>query len=66
MPNGYDALVLYHDAEDPRLIVPKRNPAMGWTLNVDHRYGRVGLAAVFLVILAVAALPIAALLLNWR
>jgi hypothetical protein len=27
----------YKCKEDPRLIVPKRNPALGWTINSAHR-----------------------------
>lgn len=52
----YDAFGLYHDAADPRLFVPKRRAWMGWTLNADHRYGRLVLAATgALVAGAVAA-----------
>jgi uncharacterized membrane protein len=52
MPAGYDRIGLYHDAADPRLLVPKRIRAMGWTINVDHRYGRPVLAALGLAVLA--------------
>lgn len=39
MTGRYDSVGLYHGPDDPRLIVPKRNPALGWTVNVDHRFG---------------------------
>jgi hypothetical protein len=28
--------VVYHCREDPRVIVPKRRPSLGWTLNFAH------------------------------
>ena len=37
---------LYNDPHDPRLIVPKMNPMMGWTLNIAHREARLGLAVI--------------------
>lgn len=40
---------LYNDPHDPRLIVPKMNPMMGWTLNIAHREARLGLAAIVIV-----------------
>ena len=39
---------LYNDPHDPRLIVPKMNPMMGWTLNIAHR--RVALAAIMIAL----------------
>lgn len=48
----YNAPGLYRDAADPRLIIPKRIPAMGWTINLGHRYGPATLA-LFLVVVAV-------------
>jgi uncharacterized membrane protein len=56
MTKGYDPLGLYHDADDPRVIVPKRVAALGWTINVGHRKGRMALAAVGVVIVIAAAL----------
>ena len=53
---GYDLIGLYHDADDPRIIVPKRVKALGWTINVGHRRGRMVLAAVILVIFVAAAI----------
>ncbi len=46
----------YNDPHDPRLIVPKMNPMMGWTVNVAHRQVRVALVAIGVVlVLSVAA-----------
>lgn len=46
----YNAWGLYCDANDPRFIVPKRNPALGWTLNIGHKSARVFLAVAMIVI----------------
>ncbi len=40
MDGRYDWAGLYHDAEDPRLFVPKRNPSFGWTVNLEKTYRR--------------------------
>ena len=50
MGKGYDRWGLYHDAADPRLWVPKTDPAMGWTVNVAHRHGPRVLGALAVVI----------------
>jgi uncharacterized membrane protein len=49
MDERYDWTGLYHDPDDPRLFVPKRNPSFGWTINVEHPYGRTTLALVLMV-----------------
>lgn len=56
MSKGYNLLGLYHDADDPRVIVPKRVKALGWTINVGQRKGQVALAGVGVAILIAAAL----------
>lgn len=38
MNGHYDGFGFYHGPDDPRLIVPKRIPIMGWTVNVSHPY----------------------------
>ena len=38
---------IYRCADDPRLVVSKRNPGMGWTLNFAHRRAYAVFAAVF-------------------
>ena len=55
MTGQYDKLGFYHDPWDERLIVPKRDPDMGWTINLSHRNGRLALYAVW----AAALLPLA-------
>ncbi len=61
MQSKYNALGLYNDATDPRLIVPKHNPLMGWTINIGHKYGRLSIIAILAAIgLSVIATIIAA------
>lgn len=49
MDERYDWTGLYHDPDDPRLLVPKRNPSLGWTINVEHPYGRTTLGLILMV-----------------
>lgn len=35
-PKNYKWGIFYFSPHDPRIIVPKRNPWMGWTLNFAH------------------------------
>jgi uncharacterized membrane protein len=56
MKKGYDLLGLYHDADDPRIVVPKRVQALGWTVNVGHKKGQAVLAGIALAILAAAVI----------
>ena len=41
--------------DDPRVIVPKRNPALGWTVNVGRPEGRRLIKATFITYAALAA-----------
>ena len=56
MKDRYDALGLYHNPNDARIIVPKRVKALGWTINVGHRNGRLALGGVVLLIVILAAI----------
>lgn len=60
MDERYDWAGLYHDPDDPRLLVPKRNPSFGWTINVEHPYGRTMLALILMVPVVGLILGIAA------
>jgi hypothetical protein len=42
--------VIYYQPRDPRLIVPKSIPAMGWTINFAHPHAIRALLALLLVI----------------
>jgi len=52
MNKGYDRVGLYHDADDLRILVPKRVPKFGWTINVVHLRGKMAVALVGLAVLA--------------
>ena len=45
-------LGIYHAPRDPRVWVPKRIPAMGWTLNFAHRRAWVWLLIILAIPLA--------------
>jgi uncharacterized membrane protein len=49
MDERYDWAGLYHDPDDPRLFVPKRNPSFEWTINLDHPYGPTTLGLILMV-----------------
>lgn len=40
----------YFNKKDYRIIVPKRNKPMGWTLNMASPYSYISLAAIALII----------------
>jgi len=58
MPNGYNAWGFYNNPNDPRIIVPKMNPIMGWTVNLAHREARVALVLMAILIVASIAASI--------
>lgn len=43
---------LYNDRNDPRFLVPKMNPALGWTLNIAHTRARIALGGMVVLIIA--------------
>lgn len=43
--------IFYVNHKDPRIIVPKLNPSLGWTLNFGHVYAYLGLAVIILIII---------------
>ena len=55
-PENWSAV--YYCAEDPRVIVPKRQPSMGWTINFAHPLA----IPVLLLAILVPALPIVLLI----
>ncbi len=40
---------VYANRKDPRFIVPKRNPSLGWTLNFGHIIIWVAFALILLI-----------------
>jgi uncharacterized membrane protein len=45
--------VFYFNRKDPRLVVPKQNPMLGWTFNFASPYAYITLLAI--IAIAVAA-----------
>ena len=49
-PNNWKG-IFYVSRKDSRIIVPKINPSMGWTLNFGSIYAYLGLVAIILIII---------------
>ena len=50
-PNNWKG-IFYVNGRDPRIIVPKLNPSLGWTLNFGNKYAVIGMALIVLIIIA--------------
>ncbi|RLD88743.1 MAG: hypothetical protein DRJ09_07820 [Bacteroidetes bacterium] len=50
-PNNWRG-IFYVNRKDPRIIVPKINPSLGWTLNFGNVYAYIGLMAIILILVA--------------
>ncbi len=50
-PNNWKG-VFYVNHKDKRIIVPKKNPSFGWTLNFGHKVSYLGMALIILIIVA--------------
>ena len=42
--------IFYVNSKDPRVIVPKINPSMGWTLNFGHKNTYIGFVLIILIL----------------
>jgi len=42
---------LYFNRKDPRLIVPRFYPALGWTLNFANPYAYIAIAALIVIMI---------------
>jgi len=49
-PENWKWGILYFNKKDDRMIVPKRNPMMGWTFNFAHPAGYIFLILILLLI----------------
>jgi uncharacterized membrane protein len=49
-PGNYKG-IFYVNKKDPRILVPKMNPSMGWTLNFGHPVSYIGLGVLLLIII---------------
>jgi uncharacterized membrane protein len=47
-PNNWKWIV-YFNPRDPRILVPKINPSMGWTFNFAHPYSYIALISIILI-----------------
>jgi len=50
-PNNWKG-IFYVNPKDPRILVPKSNPLLGWTLNLGNVYAYLGLIAIIIIIIA--------------
>ncbi len=55
-PANWSAFGIYSCKSDPRLVVPKRRRAFGWTINVGHRLAVPTLAAILVSAIALPRL----------
>jgi len=50
-PNNWKS-IFYFNRKDPRLIVPKLYPVMGWTFNFASIYSYITIVCIILIIIA--------------
>lgn len=50
-PENWKWGIFYFNKRDYRLIVPKRNPIMGWTFNFAHPVGYIVIILILLFII---------------
>lgn len=50
-PENYKWGIFYFNSKDPRILVPKRNRLMGWTLNFANPYS-------YFILMGIAAFAI--------
>jgi len=44
--------IFYFNSKDPRMIVPKMDPTMGYTFNFGHRNTYIGIILIILILVA--------------
>ncbi len=54
-PNNWKG-VIYFNRKDRRLMVPKQNPSLGWTLNFANPYSYYSLILLTLIIVFISLL----------
>jgi len=55
-PDNWKAGVFYSNQDDARIIVPKKNPALGWTLNFSDKRTIWALVAIVVIVVAYSLL----------
>jgi uncharacterized membrane protein len=58
-PDNYKWGIFYFNPRDERMVVPKMNPGLGWTLNFAKP------ASIFLLIGIIAIVPLTVLLVDY-
>jgi uncharacterized membrane protein len=53
---GYWKGPFYFNRKDPRLLVPKLHPSLGWTLNFANRVSWIAIIALFGVVIVISIL----------
>ncbi len=51
---GYWKGPFYYNTKDPRLMVPKLHPSLGWTLNFASPFAYIALIALIVVVIVVS------------
>jgi uncharacterized membrane protein len=49
-PNNWKG-IFYFNRKDPRILVPKLYPMMGWTCNFAHPYSYIAMGCIILIII---------------
>lgn len=52
-PNNWKG-ILYVNKKDPRIVVPKLYPLLGWTLNFGNIYTYLAIIAIVLIIVFIS------------
>jgi uncharacterized membrane protein len=50
-PNNWNG-IFYHNPQDPRVLVPKIKPSMGWTFNWASPYSYISFVCIVLITVA--------------
>lgn len=56
--DNYNVLGFYVNPEDPRFLVPKRSPNMGWTINMGNTAGKITGVVILIFTLGIIGLSI--------
>ncbi|HBF87704.1 MAG TPA: hypothetical protein DDX39_03595 [Bacteroidales bacterium] len=44
--------IFYYNPKDPRIIVPKLNPMLGWTVNFSSPYAYITIIGIIVIVIA--------------
>lgn len=61
-PSNWKWGLFYYNPEDDRIFPPKKNPAMGWTINFGNKRS----VRTFLLIISIPiSIPLIVMLIDW-